>query len=71
MFFDIRKPGFGQEAWSDSKAEKAGKASFFQKETGKLYISEMEIINVRILNRIEKGFKATLGKVARIPIHWG
>ncbi len=71
MFFDIWRRYFGGKTLFDSRAEKTGKLSVWRKETGKLYISETEIINVRILNGVEKGYRATLGKVAQSPIHWG
>ncbi|MEE9323657.1 MAG: hypothetical protein V3U72_03855 [Candidatus Aenigmarchaeota archaeon] len=61
----------GREIAFVLQAEKDGKALFSGEKAGKLYISKMEIINVRILNGLEKGFKATLGKAAQSPIHLG
>ena len=71
MFFEIGRRYLRWETGFDFEAEKAGKALFSGEKAGKLYISKTEIINVRILNGLEKGSKATLGKVAQVQFIWG
>ena len=43
---------------------------FGRKGSKTLYIRNRNN-NYSELNGVEKGFKATLGKVAKFPIHWG
>ncbi len=70
MFFDIQRVYLDPFGGVDFTPEKAGKCSISTAGTVKLYISETEIINTEIFNRVErckKRFDATLGKVALHP----
>ena len=71
MFFAIYRRYLGWKSQFESEAEKDGKCLFLPDLAAKLYISKTEIINIKVLNGVEKESKATLGKVAQSPIHWG